>query len=103
MASEAPVVPVALWDTEKIWPRSHRLPKIGELLARKPVYAKVGEPMYLKLPPDRKESSTAYHELTNQVLERITELLPETVRNPAPPTEEQIRLATPSSKSAPSG
>ncbi len=95
LATDAPVVPVALWDTEKIWPRSSRLPRIGDMVSRKPVYAKVGEPMYLKLPPGRPETSATFHELTNQVLDRISELLPESVRNPAPPTEEQIRLATP--------
>jgi putative phosphoserine phosphatase/1-acylglycerol-3-phosphate O-acyltransferase len=97
LATEAPVVPIALWGTERIWPRSHRLPRIGELVARRPVYAKVGEPMYLKPPPGGKESSAAYHELTQQVLERIRDLLPESVRNPAPPTREQIQLATPPS------
>jgi len=95
LASQAPVVPIALWGTEKIWPRNSRLPKVGELLSRKPVYAKVGEPMYLKLPAGTKEGSVAYHELTQQVMDRIAQLLPEEVRNPPPPTAEQIRLATP--------
>lgn len=98
LATETPVVPVALWGTERIWPRSHRLPRIGELIARRPVYAKVGEPMYLKLPPGRTENAAAFHELTAQVMERIRELLPESVRNPEPPTLEQIELATPPRK-----
>ena len=97
LATEAPVVPIALWGTDRIWPRSHRLPRIGELVARRPVYAKVGEPMYLKLPPGQTENSAVYHELTQQVMERIRDLLPEEVRDPAPPTQEQIRLATPPS------
>ncbi|MGH2758519.1 MAG: HAD-IB family hydrolase [Actinomycetota bacterium] len=95
LATDAPVVPVALWGTEKIWPRNSRLPKIGELVARKPVYAKVGEPMYLKLPPGTTPGSAAYHDLTQQVMERIVQLLPEHVRNPAAPTSEQIEAATP--------
>ena len=95
VASEAPVIPVALWDTEKIWPRNARLPRVGELLARRPVYAKVGEPVYLKLPPDATEDSAAYHELADEVMERIVALLPEGVRNPPAPTDEQIRLASP--------
>jgi putative phosphoserine phosphatase/1-acylglycerol-3-phosphate O-acyltransferase len=99
IATEAPVVPIALWGTEKIWPRSHRIPKIGDLVARKPVYAKVGEPMYLKVPPGQTAGSVAYHELTQRVLDRITELLPDAVRNPAPPTAEQIKLATPPNSS----
>jgi putative phosphoserine phosphatase/1-acylglycerol-3-phosphate O-acyltransferase len=74
------VVPVALWDNEKIWPRSSRLPKVTELLTRRPVHAKVGEPMQLKLPAGADES-TAYHELTQQVMDKISALLPEEVRN----------------------
>jgi putative phosphoserine phosphatase/1-acylglycerol-3-phosphate O-acyltransferase len=93
--AEVPVVPIALWDTEKIWPRNSRLPKIGDLVARKPVYAKVGEPMYLKLPAGSQPTSAAYHELTQQVMERISDLLPEGVRNPPAPTPEQVALATP--------
>lgn len=95
VATEAPVVPVALWNNEKIWPRSSRLPKLGELLARRPVYAKVGEPIYLKLPPGGNESSATFHELTQRVMDRISQLLPEEVRNAPPPSPEQIELATP--------
>jgi putative phosphoserine phosphatase/1-acylglycerol-3-phosphate O-acyltransferase len=97
-AADVPVVPVALWDTEKIWPRSARVPRVTELLARRPVYAKVGEPIHVKLPAGREESSAAFHELANEVMERITDLLPGEVRNPTPPTEAQIKLATPSKK-----
>lgn len=95
LATEAPVVPVALWGTEKIWPRNSRLPKVGELVSRKPVYAKVGEPMYLKLPAGVTPDSVAYHELTQQVMDRIAQLLPEEVRDPATPTAEQIAAASP--------
>ena len=98
--SEAPVVPVALWGTEKVWPRNSRVPRVGELLARRPVYAKVGEPIYLKLPPDHDGSSGAYHELANEVMDRIRALLPEEVRNPPEPTDEQIRLASPAGTKA---
>jgi putative phosphoserine phosphatase/1-acylglycerol-3-phosphate O-acyltransferase len=95
VATDAPVVPIALWGTEKIWPRSQRLPKIGELVARRPVYAKVGEPVYLKLAPGQTEDSAALHELTQQVMDRISDLLPEAVRNPPPPTAEQVRRSSP--------
>lgn len=96
VATEAPVVPVALWDNEKIWPRSSKVPKVGELLSRRPVYAKVGEPMYLKLPAGREEDAAVFHELTDQVMDRISSLLPAEVRNPPSPTAEDIERATPS-------
>ena len=100
VAGEVPVIPVALWDTEKIWPRNARFPRVGELLARRPVYAKVGEPIYLKLPPGADDDSSAYHELADELMERITALLPDQVRNPPPPTDEQIQLASPASESS---
>lgn len=95
IAADVPVVPVALWDTEKIWPRNSRLPKPGELLSRRPVYAKVGEPIHLKMPPGREDSAAAFHELADHVMAKIAELLPAEVRDPGPPTDEQIRLASP--------
>lgn len=95
-AADVPLIPVALWGTEKIWPRNSRTPKVTELLARRPVYAKVGEPIHLKIPADGEASSAELHELADQVMERITALLPDEVRNPGPPTPEQIRLASPS-------
>ena len=33
--------------------------------------------------------------LSDEVMDRITELLPDDVRNPPPPTPAQIKLATP--------
>ena len=96
--ADVPIVPVALWDTEKVWPRNERVPRVGELLARRPVYAKVGEPIHLKLPAGREATGAVYHELANEVMEQIVALLPDEVRNPPAPTEEQIRLANPASQ-----
>lgn len=94
-ASGAPVVPVALWDTEKIWPRCNRVPKATELLLRRPVYARVGEPVHLEAPSGRAGSRAPYHELTQRVMDRIAELLPDRVRYHGEPTPDEIALATP--------
>ena len=67
----------------------------GELLARRPVYAEVGEPIHLKLPADRRPNSAAYHELAGQVMDAIAALMPHDVRNPPQPTDVQIELASP--------
>ena len=85
--ADVPVVPVALWGTETIWPRNHRVPRVGELLARRPVYAKVGEPMTLK--------GDDFHALADEVMDRVTAMLPDDVRHPPAPTPAQIKLATP--------
>ena len=54
----------------KVWPRSERVPKVMELLQRRPVHAKVGEPMALK-------GSADVHALAESVMERVRELLPD--------------------------
>jgi putative phosphoserine phosphatase/1-acylglycerol-3-phosphate O-acyltransferase len=99
--ADVPVVPVALWDTEKVWPRNTRVPKVTELLARRPVYAKVGEPITLKMPSDHDDESAAFHALADDVMERIAALLPDDVRNPESPTPDQIELASPANGSRP--
>jgi putative phosphoserine phosphatase/1-acylglycerol-3-phosphate O-acyltransferase len=71
IASEAPIVPVGIWETEKVWPRSDRVPRVMELLMRRPVHAKVGEPFTLK------DTGADPHELAASVMERIRELLPD--------------------------
>ena len=81
VAADAPIVPIAMWDNEKIWPRSSRLPKVTELLTRRPVHVKVGEPLHVKLPAGA-DDSAAYRELTQQVMDRISALLPEEIRTP---------------------
>ncbi|MEM9616313.1 MAG: HAD-IB family hydrolase, partial [Actinomycetota bacterium] len=42
----APVVPIGLWGTEKVWPRSARLPKFS--LGRPEVSATVGRPFHVQ-------------------------------------------------------
>lgn len=95
-ATGVPVIPIALWDTEKIWPRKEKIPKPFELARRRPVHARVGPPMYLAAPPGGEEDPAAMHELTQQVLEGIQQLLPAEVAYPPPPTPEQIREMWPS-------
>ena len=45
-ATGAPVIPIGLWGTEKVWPRSSRLPKVS-LTDRPLVTATVGPPVKL--------------------------------------------------------
>jgi hypothetical protein len=63
------------------------------MVTRRPVHVKVGEPMQLKLPAG--DESAAYRELTQQVMDAISALLPDDVRNPRRPTPEEIEAATP--------
>jgi len=46
-ATGAPVIPIGLWGTEKVWPRSSRLPNVSEVAHPPTVSARVGWPVKL--------------------------------------------------------
>jgi putative phosphoserine phosphatase/1-acylglycerol-3-phosphate O-acyltransferase len=93
LASGAPVIPIAVWGTEKIWPRSARMPDLGTLKAK--VYARVGEPIYLKAPPGEEENKPTLDRLAQEVMDGISELLPDDVRTPEPPSPAELAAASP--------
>ena len=93
LESGAPVIPIALWDTEHIWPRSARLPNVAMIGGT--VHARVGEPMWLKAPAGEEEDKALLDALATQVMDRISELLPDEVRAPGPPSPEELSAATP--------
>lgn len=65
----APVVPVGLWGTERVWPRSSRVPNVLNLLHPPKVVVRVGEPV--KPVPD----DPVKH--TEAIMEAISALLPD--------------------------
>jgi putative phosphoserine phosphatase/1-acylglycerol-3-phosphate O-acyltransferase len=93
LASGAPVVPVAVWGTERIWPRSARLPDLA--LLGETVHARVGEPFHLKASAGEEEDPATLEALTAEAMDRIAALLPEEVREPPPPTPEELARASP--------
>jgi putative phosphoserine phosphatase/1-acylglycerol-3-phosphate O-acyltransferase len=93
IASGAPVIPMALWGTERIWSRAARIPDPAGL--KETVYARIGEPMYLKAPSGGEEDDAALEAATQDVMDRIAELMPEEVRVHAPPSAEEITSASP--------
>ena len=85
--TKAPVVPVGLWGTEKVWPRSSRLPRIWNVTDPPLVRARVGLPVELKYrSPDAD---------TKRIMKAIVDLLPPEARQPYDPTEEELRLTYP--------
>ncbi len=82
----APVIPVGLWGTEKVWPRSSRLPRMS-LSDRPKVTATVGKPVKLKYDdPDAD---------TKRIMKAITKLLPPEARVKRTPTAEELALTYP--------
>jgi putative phosphoserine phosphatase/1-acylglycerol-3-phosphate O-acyltransferase len=83
-----PVVPVGLWGTEAVWPRSSRVPRIVLPGQRKPVVTvTVGEPFSVT----SKDPDVA----TRQIMEKIVALLPDEARTKVVPTEDQLRATYP--------
>ena len=82
----AAVVPVGLWGTERVWPRSARLPHFD--LARPPaVRVIVGEALQV---PGRSASRD-----TETIMAAITALLPAEARQPHQPTDDELRATFP--------
>ena len=81
----APVIPVGLWGTEAVWPRSSRLPHLGR--ERPLIQVKVGPPVALDLQdPD---------EDTSAIMSAIVDLLPPEARERRTPTAEELARTYP--------
>jgi putative phosphoserine phosphatase / 1-acylglycerol-3-phosphate O-acyltransferase len=83
-ATHAPVVPVGLWGTEKVWPRSSRLPKID---GRPSISVTVGPPVPLIYKSPEAD--------TKRIMAALVDLLPDEARQRQVPTEEQLRATFP--------
>jgi len=86
--TKAPVIPIGLWGTEKVWPRRARLPNVTNLTSPPTVRTRVGAPVALSyddVPAD-----------TERIMEAIVSLLPPEARARRTPTAEEIALAMPS-------
>jgi putative phosphoserine phosphatase / 1-acylglycerol-3-phosphate O-acyltransferase len=83
----ATVVPVGLWGTEKVWPRSARLPDFT--LVRHPprVRIRVGRPVSLSLTDATSDTAA--------IMEAITALLPSVARVRHEPTAEELARTKP--------
>ena len=85
-ATGAPVIPVGLWGTEKVWPRRSRLPKVS-LTDRPVVTVQVGRPVKLKhRSPDAD---------TKKIMKALTAQLPAEARVQRIPTAEELALTYP--------
>jgi putative phosphoserine phosphatase / 1-acylglycerol-3-phosphate O-acyltransferase len=83
----ATVVPVGLWGTEKVWPRSARLPDFT--LVRKPpkVSVRVGAPLSLSFADAKGDTTT--------IMKAISALLPAESRVRHEPTPEELARTKP--------
>lgn len=84
----ASVVPVGIWGSERVWPRSSRLPYVLNLANPPTVQVSVGEPFTI-------EPGRGLDEATAAVMSRIAEQLPPEAGEPADPTEAQLKSSYP--------
>ncbi len=83
----APIVPVGLWGTEKVWPRSRRLPNVLNLAAPPTVRVRVGAPVALK--------GRSFDADTKRIMAAIIELLPPDAYGRRRPSAEELALTYP--------
>jgi predicted homoserine dehydrogenase-like protein len=85
-ATGAPVVPVGLWGTEKVWPRSSRLPAF-DVSNRPVIRVRVGDPVPLK--------HRSLEADTKRIMAALVDLLPPEARIRRTPTDEELRATFP--------
>jgi putative phosphoserine phosphatase/1-acylglycerol-3-phosphate O-acyltransferase len=85
--THAPVIPVGLWGTEKVWPRSARLPAVLNVVTPPTIRVRVGKPVPLKYRDPDKD--------TQRIMQALMDLLPEESRVEREPTHEELMRALP--------
>ena len=92
--TRAPVIPVGLWGTEKVWPRSARLPHIWNIADPPEVRVQVGPEVELKY--------RSVDADTKRIMKAIVEQLPDEAHEQHDPTpEDLIRTFPPGFKGDP--
>jgi putative phosphoserine phosphatase/1-acylglycerol-3-phosphate O-acyltransferase len=86
-ATGAPVVPVGLWNTEAVWPRSSKLPRLANVLSPPTVRIRVGPPVAGLRRDGTREGAVAD---TEAIMAAIAALLPEDARVSHEPTESEL-------------
>jgi putative phosphoserine phosphatase/1-acylglycerol-3-phosphate O-acyltransferase len=85
--TKAPVIPVGLWGTEQVWPRSARLPNVTNLTNPPRIRVRVGEAVPLGYRSADKD--------TKRIMAAIAELLPAESRRAHTPTEAELARTYP--------
>lgn len=85
-AGKVPVIPVALWGTEAVWPRNEKVPHFN-LVSPPTVSVTVGEPVDLKYRSAKTD--------TVRIMDAISALLPEDAKSQIEPTKAQLEKTFP--------
>jgi len=83
----APVIPVGLWGTEQVWPRSSRFPNVLNLADPPTVQVVVGEPVHLV--------GRSLEADTKRIMAAIVDLLPADAYRKRTPTADELAATYP--------
>lgn len=89
-ATGVPVVPIGLWGTENVWPRSSRVPRVWDVRGRPNVTIRVGEALKIDEGDPRRE--------TARIMAEIADLLPPDARDEHIPTAAELARTYPGGK-----
>ena len=84
------MIPVGLWGTEVVWPRSSKVPNVSQVLDPPTVTVHIGHPVAL--------SRHDAHDDTIRIMAAISELLPAASREVREPTDDELRSTFPSGR-----
>lgn len=84
--TRAPVIPIGLWGTEKVWPRNQKAPSL-DLRNRPTITVTVGKPVELKY--------RSVDADTRRIMDAISACLPKEARKAHKPTVEELALTYP--------
>lgn len=87
-ATGAPVIPLGLWGTEQVWPRSSRLPDVSKVVHPPEVRVRIG-------PPVRGLTGTDFEADTARIMAAVVDLLPAEARERRTPSPEELALTVP--------
>jgi putative phosphoserine phosphatase/1-acylglycerol-3-phosphate O-acyltransferase len=90
----APVIPLGVWGTEHVWPRSSRVPNVANVLRPPTVRVRIG-------PPVRGLTGTDFQADTDLIMEAIAELLPPEAKLSRIPSAEELARTYPPGTPAP--
>ena len=86
-ATGAPVIPIGLWGTEKVWPRSSRVPNVLTLTNPPTVRVRVGPAVRVK--------GGSLDKDTRRIMKAIRHQLPDEAREEREPTPEELARTYP--------
>jgi putative phosphoserine phosphatase/1-acylglycerol-3-phosphate O-acyltransferase len=86
-AADVPIIPIGLWGTERVWPRSSKVPNLTNVLDPPTIRIRVGDPVPLK--------HRSIDADTKRMMKAIGALLPPEASEPHEPTAEELARTYP--------